>query len=104
MVKGESVNYKRRLEELEHHLGEGTLKLFMPDGSERTISTGRWFAMMDELGQGIVKPDTQAILDSVGDDGSEGRMREVVQCLAAGQAQIAAADAAEGTEGPLTIQ
>jgi hypothetical protein len=93
------MNLKRRVAELERNTGEGTLKLFMPDGSERTISTGRWFAMMDELGKGIVKPDTQAILDSVGDDGSEGRMREVVQCLAAGQAQIAAADAAEGTEG-----
>jgi hypothetical protein len=89
----------KRVEQLEQAMGETTLKLFMPDGSERTISTGRWFAMMDELGKGIVKPDTQAILDSVGDDGSEGRMREVVQCLAAGQAQIAAADAAEGTEG-----
>ena len=94
------MDQKRRLEELERHLGEGTLKLFMPDGSERTISSGRWFAMMSELGQGIVAEDTRAVLASVGDDGSEGRMREVIQCLAVGQAQIAAADAAgEGMEG-----
>ena len=93
------MDQKRRLEELERHLGEGTLKLFMPDGSERTISTGRWFAMMDELGKGIIKPDTADVIAATGDDGSEGRMREVIQCLAAGQAQIAAADAAEGTEG-----
>lgn len=95
----------QRLDELEQNLGESSMTLFMPDGSERVISTRRWFEMMDELRAGVIKPDTRSVLDSVGDDGSEGKMREVIQCLAVGQAQIAAADAAgEGTEGPMLIQ
>ena len=83
----------------------GRLRLQMPDGSSRTVNSGRWFAMMDELGKGIIKPDTADVIAATGDDGSEGRMREVIQCLAAGQAQVAEMDAAQGTEGTeATIQ
>lgn len=78
-------NKTARLEAIEAHLAGGDVRLTMPDGSVRTVSSRRWLDMMRELGQGIVAEDTKAVIDSVSDNCLEtgnGRMTEVIKVMA----------------------
>jgi hypothetical protein len=93
-------NQMARLEAVETHLAGGDVRLTMPDGSARTVSSRHWLDMMQELGQGIVAEDTKAVIESVSDDclaTGNGRMCEVIKTMAFGAAQVEAGDSIEGT-------
>ena len=94
------MDLKRRVAQLEANCGGDDIRLQMPDGATRKVSSRRWLGMMQELGQGIVAEDTKAVIESVSDDclaTGNGRMCEVIKTMAFGAAQVEAGDLIEGT-------
>jgi hypothetical protein len=74
----------------------------MPDGGVRTVQARRLIQILWELGDGIVKEDGQAVIESVSDDcfvTGNGHMVELIKVAAFGNAQVEAElNSAEGME------
>jgi len=88
------MNLRRRLEELEKRLVGGEIRLFMPDGSVRTIRESRLTEMIGEaLGNFPMRDDTRAVLEAVSDDcasSGKGYLTEFIRVMAA--ARVTAAE------------
>jgi hypothetical protein len=95
-------NQMARLEAVEAHFVGGDVRLTMPDGGVRTVQARRLIQILWELGDGIVKEDGQAVIESVSDDcfvTGNGHMVELIKVAAFGNAQVEAElNSAEGME------
>ena len=92
------MSLKKRVQELERKQVDEPITLAMPDGSMRTVRGSRLPDMFFELAQGVIREDTQLVIDSVSDDCSasgNGHMTELVKVTAF--ARNHQADETEGT-------
>jgi hypothetical protein len=59
---------ERRIAGLERRIVGGEIICHMADGTERRIRGKRLIEMLHEINQGILKRDTQTVLDAVSDN------------------------------------
>ena len=91
-----------RLQQLERRMIGGEITCRMAYGVERRVWGRRLPAMLLEMGEGMIREDTQAVLDAVSDNCLEmghGHMTSVLRVMAAGPVvtpeQAAELDASE---------
>jgi hypothetical protein len=84
------MNLEPRLEALEHRLSSNPIALTIPDGCTKEIAGRRLLDMIVELSRGVVREDTQAVIDAVSDDcPSTGNdfMTDVLRAVHAGRVE-----------------
>lgn len=77
------MNLKQRLEAVERTLGGQPLTLNMPDGTTRPVNRRRlsvWFREIFSGGE--LSPDTAALVDAIGDNGTDGLLPELLRAVA----------------------
>ena len=91
------MNINSRLKSLEKVLSVGFITLEMPNGRTKKIRGKRILDMLTEMAQGIIKEDTQAVIDSVTDDcpaTGNGHLTEVIKVWHAGNQLVSPEEAA----------